>query len=318
MPEPSGGALPHLRWSAQPDLPTGPVLIAAFGGWNDAGDAATTAIDPPLRAVVGPPLRRHRPRGLLRLHRPPARRSASTSTATAGSNGRPTRSTRAPPPAARGLVTLSGVEPQLQWRTFCDHVLGVAVAVGARHGDHRSAPCSPRSPTPARSRCSAPPTTRPTPTTLELRPSRYEGPDRHHRRPPRRLPRRRHPLGRAVGRGSHLRPVGHRRRRRPSPSCSASARMIEVESTPPSCSSPPTPTSTRCRSWWPRTRRRPSTSPTSSSATTRSPTASATARASSTRSSASSATRTEPAGAVPGADLQVVHACARSGARGRS
>ena len=32
----------------------------------------------------------------------------------------------------RGVVTLSGVEPQLRWRTFCDHVLGVAVAVGAR------------------------------------------------------------------------------------------------------------------------------------------------------------------------------------------
>ena len=45
MPDPSGESLPHLRWSAQPDLPDGPILIAAFGGWNDAGDAATTAID---------------------------------------------------------------------------------------------------------------------------------------------------------------------------------------------------------------------------------------------------------------------------------
>ena len=32
----------HVRWTARPALRE-PVVIAAFEGWNDAGDAATTA-----------------------------------------------------------------------------------------------------------------------------------------------------------------------------------------------------------------------------------------------------------------------------------
>ena len=44
MPDPSADALPHLRWLDEPDLPPGPVLLAAFGGWNDAGAAATQAV----------------------------------------------------------------------------------------------------------------------------------------------------------------------------------------------------------------------------------------------------------------------------------
>ncbi len=32
----------HVRWLARPAL-SEPVLVAAFEGWNDGGDAATTA-----------------------------------------------------------------------------------------------------------------------------------------------------------------------------------------------------------------------------------------------------------------------------------
>ena len=131
MPDPSGESLPHLRWSAQPDLPDGPVVIAAFGGWNDAGDAATTAVDhleeqwgSQSFADIDPEdffdFTSTRPEvridldGRRRIDWPANVFQAATT------------------PEGLGVVTLSGVEPQLRWRTFCDHVLGVAVAVGAR------------------------------------------------------------------------------------------------------------------------------------------------------------------------------------------
>ena len=78
-------------------------------------------------------------------------------------------------PSGQGLVTLSGVEPQLRWRTFCDHVIGVAVAVGARTVITLGALLA------------EVPHSRPVSvfgtaydesdaTALDLRPSRYEGP----------------------------------------------------------------------------------------------------------------------------------------------
>ncbi|MBU6317665.1 MAG: PAC2 family protein, partial [Acidobacteria bacterium] len=33
----------HVRWLAEPQLQR-PTVIAAFTGWNDAGDAASTAV----------------------------------------------------------------------------------------------------------------------------------------------------------------------------------------------------------------------------------------------------------------------------------
>jgi len=131
MPEPSGETLPHLRWSAQPDLPDGPVLLAAFGGWNDAGDAATMAIDHLAEQWNARPFADIDPevffdftatRPEVRIDIDGRRRidwPSNTFLGATTANG-------------RGVITLSGVEPQLRWRTFCDHVLGVAVAVGAR------------------------------------------------------------------------------------------------------------------------------------------------------------------------------------------
>jgi predicted ATP-grasp superfamily ATP-dependent carboligase len=130
MPDPSGESLPHLRWSAQPDLPDGPVVLAAFGGWNDAGDAATTAVDHLAEQWNARPFVDIDPevffdftatRPEIRIDLDGRRRvewPSNVFQAATTANG-------------RGVVTLSGVEPQMQWRTFCDHVLGVAVAVGA-------------------------------------------------------------------------------------------------------------------------------------------------------------------------------------------
>lgn len=131
MAAPTGDPHPHLRWTDRPTLRT-PVLLVAFGGWNDAGDAASTAIDylidawdtdefvdidpeeffdftstrPEVRIDLG---------GTRQIDWPSNAFHAGTI-----------------PDTGVDVVLLSGVEPQLRWRTFCDHVIAVARAVDAR------------------------------------------------------------------------------------------------------------------------------------------------------------------------------------------
>ncbi|HWH33995.1 MAG TPA: PAC2 family protein [Acidimicrobiales bacterium] len=120
----------HGRWAAaeRPHLDR-PVLVAAFEGWNDAGDAASLAAGwlaqrwaPGPLADIDPEefydFTATRPHvehdGEIRRIRWPA------NTFTAG---------RA---AGVDTVVLVGTEPQLRWRCFCEQVIGVAEAVGAR------------------------------------------------------------------------------------------------------------------------------------------------------------------------------------------
>ena len=116
MPDYSGDPLPFLRWSDQPDVDA-PVLLVAFGGWNDAGDSATTAvefmaerwnakafadIDPEVFydfTTVRPEVRIDFD-GNRRIDWPTnIFRAANT------------------PPSGKGIITLTGIEPQLRWRT---------------------------------------------------------------------------------------------------------------------------------------------------------------------------------------------------------
>lgn len=119
----------HVRWARRP-RPERPVVIAAFEGWNDAGDAATTAgrwlrdrWAPDLLAEIDAEefydFTATRPRvrlsdGVTREIDWPA------NTFTAGSAGNV------------DTVVLLGTEPQLRWRTFCRQVVQVAEALDAR------------------------------------------------------------------------------------------------------------------------------------------------------------------------------------------
>ena len=131
MPETSGHSLPHLRWTQPADV-DGPVLLVAFGGWNDAGDSATTAIeylaeqwgattfadiDPEVFydfTVTRPEVRVDFD-GIRRIDWPKNEFRSAHAT-----------------PHDVDVILLSGIEPQLKWRTFCEHVIGVAVATNAR------------------------------------------------------------------------------------------------------------------------------------------------------------------------------------------
>jgi proteasome assembly chaperone (PAC2) family protein len=115
-----------LRWQHHPNLRK-PVLVAGFTGWNDAGDAASDAvawlsgqfgvdrfatIDPeehmdfqavrPTVELTG---------GLTRDIRWPTVRFDASAT-----RGR----------ASHDLILVSGPEPSMRWREFCEGVLAVA------------------------------------------------------------------------------------------------------------------------------------------------------------------------------------------------
>jgi predicted ATP-grasp superfamily ATP-dependent carboligase len=118
-------------WEQHPELRR-PVLIAAFGGWNDAGDAATLAVRylaevwsarrfatidseefydftmtrPEVRLVDG----------ITRQIEWPTNELAAA----------------AIPGSSRDAVLLRGVEPQLKWRTFSSALVSTARALGVQ------------------------------------------------------------------------------------------------------------------------------------------------------------------------------------------
>jgi len=126
----SKGGAEHIRYSKQPELRS-PVMIVAFEGWNDAGDAASTTThhlidrwNGELFADVDPEeffdFTAMRPTveivdGFEReLHWPNTSFYAATLA-----------------DAPFDAIILLGVEPQMRWRTFCEQILDTARACGA-------------------------------------------------------------------------------------------------------------------------------------------------------------------------------------------
>lgn len=164
----------HVRWTARPTLHE-PVVIAAFEGWNDAGDAATTAArylvdrwDAELVADVDPeefydftstrPEVRLDDDGLREIVWPATEIHAA-----------------AIPGGDQDVLLIIGTEPQLRWRTYCEQLTAVAQGQGARLCITLGALLA------------EVPHTRPTPIVgtaydpdvvagLDLQPSHYEGP----------------------------------------------------------------------------------------------------------------------------------------------
>lgn len=115
----------YVRWLHRPELRQ-PLLLVAFEGWNDAGDAASSALaflrdqwDAEPFATIDPEeffdFTTTRPRVELdddyerQIIWPENRFSLVRL-----------------PDHERDLVLLQGTEPQLRWRTFCRQIIGVA------------------------------------------------------------------------------------------------------------------------------------------------------------------------------------------------
>jgi proteasome assembly chaperone (PAC2) family protein len=121
-----------LRWERRPDGLRAPALVCAFKGWNDAGESATaalsflgTALDATRFATIDPEefvdFQSTRPTVRLR--------------------GGLTRHIDWPefeiyeariPRAPRDLILLSGPEPAIRWRTFCEQVIDLSEVLGVQ------------------------------------------------------------------------------------------------------------------------------------------------------------------------------------------
>jgi len=118
----------HLRWHRPPAL-TNPVVLAAFTGWNDAGDAASTALKTLIETSGAEPLAEIDPepftdfatvRPLLRLDENGSRNIIW-----------PTVGVWSASLPGTDVVMVLGPEPALRWRTFTEQITAVAQRVGA-------------------------------------------------------------------------------------------------------------------------------------------------------------------------------------------
>ena len=216
-----------LIWERRPDGLRAPALVCAFKGWNDAGDAASAALQ-----FVGASLGATR---FARIDPEEFFDFQATRPKVTLVEGR-TREIEWPeveiyearvPRAPRDLVLLQGAEPSLRWRTFCQLIVDLAEALGAQLVVTLGALLADV------------PHTRPVPITglssddalvdrLGAAAVRLRGPDRDRRRAAQRLPGGRHAVGVACGRASRTTSRPRRTRRRRSRSCASSRALVGV------------------------------------------------------------------------------------------
>ena len=187
-----------------------PVMIAAFEGWNDAGEAASTALEH-LELTLGrhPAGRRSTPRSTT-TSRSRARTCGMADGVTRRIEWQTTRLSVAELPGTeRHVVLVNGIEPNLRWRSFCAELLGHVERLGVTKVITLGALLTDT------------PHTRPTPVSgtsydatsagrAARRALQLPGPDRHRRGLPERLRRGRHPGHLVLGVRAALRLAGPR------------------------------------------------------------------------------------------------------------
>jgi proteasome assembly chaperone (PAC2) family protein len=125
----------HVRWldEAEGDLGvTNPVVLAAFTGWNDAGDAASTALRTLIDSSNARPVAEVDPEWFTDFAtvRPHVRLDDNQRRQIVW----PTVGVWAASlPGADALLIL-GPEPALRWRLFCEQLTGIAERAGATLG----------------------------------------------------------------------------------------------------------------------------------------------------------------------------------------
>ncbi|MDQ2838399.1 MAG: PAC2 family protein [Actinomycetota bacterium] len=162
------------EFESWPEL-TDPVLVAAFEGWNDAGDAATGAIEHLELTWQATPLAAIDPDDYydFQVNRPTISQVDGVTRRVSWPTTR--LSVCRPAGAEFDLVLVRGIEPNMRWRSFCDELLEIMRELGVRTAVTLGALLADS------------PHTRPTPVTgtsydtasatrFGLERSRYEGP----------------------------------------------------------------------------------------------------------------------------------------------
>jgi proteasome assembly chaperone (PAC2) family protein len=117
---------------AENELPrlVDPVMIAAFEGWNDAGEAASTALEHLELSWDATPLALIDPEDYydFQVTRPHVRHADGVSRKIEWQTTR--LSVAELPGTERHVVLVNGIEPNLRWRAFCSELLGFVERLG--------------------------------------------------------------------------------------------------------------------------------------------------------------------------------------------
>ncbi|REF01004.1 PAC2 family protein [Thermomonospora umbrina] len=107
-----------------------PVLVAAFEGWNDAGEAASGVIGHLESAWGAVPVTELDPEDYydFQVTRPVVELTDDGERSIAWPTTR--ISWARPPGAARDVVLVRGIEPNMRWRSFCAELIGVMDRLG--------------------------------------------------------------------------------------------------------------------------------------------------------------------------------------------
>ena len=119
-----------MRLEVHPKL-RDPAMVLAFGGWNDAGESATTALNYLDEAIRAVPLAEIDPDPFydFTVQRPVLRRGSDEALRVDW----PSNTLRfGSVDADREIVLGQGVEPHLHWRSFCDAYVKLALDLGVR------------------------------------------------------------------------------------------------------------------------------------------------------------------------------------------
>jgi proteasome assembly chaperone (PAC2) family protein len=118
----------HVRWLGRPTLRR-PVVVAAFTGWNDAGDAASNSVRHLVEAWGAAPLAEIDPEEFTDFAtvRPHVRLDAERRRTIVW----PTVGLWSASTPGGDVILVLGPEPALRWKLFVDQVIGVAAEMGA-------------------------------------------------------------------------------------------------------------------------------------------------------------------------------------------
>jgi predicted ATP-grasp superfamily ATP-dependent carboligase len=139
-----------LIWDRRPDGLRAPAMVCAFQGWNDAGDAASSAVAFLASALDARRFARIDSEEFYDFQaNRPAIRLTEESRLRGGEDGEGEGAGRAgaareiewptveifeatAPRAPRDLVLVQGVEPSMRWRAFSSHMVDLAEALGVQ------------------------------------------------------------------------------------------------------------------------------------------------------------------------------------------
>ena len=117
-------------WEGDPPELRSPVLVCAFAGWNDAASAASAALEAVAASLDSEVVGRIDPEEFydFQVNRPTIRLVEGQARQIDWPSN--TLLTVRVPTAERDLVLLSGVEPNVRWRTFAEAILSAAERLG--------------------------------------------------------------------------------------------------------------------------------------------------------------------------------------------